>query len=150
MIQRVSESLPDLYEADETAWLEAMAELIRQGQVNDLDYPHLAEYLTDMAKRDRREVKSRLTVLLTHLLKWTHQPDHRTRSWRGSIVTQRQELADDVSGGVLRNHALDVLPTVYADAVERAAAETGVPPETFPKDCPYTLAQLMSPDILGE
>lgn len=81
-----------LYERDETAWLEAMSEMIRLGRLEELDYPNLAEYLTDMAQRDRREVESRLTLLLTHVLKWVHQPDRRSGSWKGTIVAQRQEL----------------------------------------------------------
>src|SRR5437762_265465 len=64
-----------LYERDETAWLEAMADLIRTGRLDEVDYPNLAEYLADMARRDRREVDSRLVVLLAHVLKWVHQPD---------------------------------------------------------------------------
>ena len=40
MIQRAIDVLPDLYELDETAWLEAMAELIEQGRWGDLDYRH--------------------------------------------------------------------------------------------------------------
>src|SRR5262249_24948472 len=88
MIQRAGTALPPLYESDETAWLEAMAELIRQDRCGELDYPHLGEYLSDLARRDRREVESRLTTLLTHVLKWVHQPDQRSRSWRGTIVEQ--------------------------------------------------------------
>src|SRR5438477_12184282 len=105
MIQRAVMALAHLYEADETAWLEAMADLIEQGRWDDLDYPHLQEYLEDMAGRDRREVESRLTTLLAHVLKWVHQPDQRTRGWRGTIVEQRQELEQLVARGVLRNHA---------------------------------------------
>ncbi len=147
MIQRAIEDLPALYESDETAWLEAMSELVRQGRHDQLDYAHLEEYLADRARRDRREVEGRLTVLITHLLKWARQPRKRSRSWRGTIITQRQELADDVQGGVLRNHAEAVLPKVYAKAVARAAAETGLPAETFPAACPYTLDQLLSSEI---
>lgn len=146
MIQRAAENLSSLYEADETAWLDAMAELIREGLHERLDYDHLREYLEDMANRDRREVESRMTVLIAHLLKWTHQPRKRTRSWRGTIITQQQELADEVQGGVLRNHAKAVLPKVYAKAVKRAAAETGLPAKRFPAECPYTLDQLLSED----
>ena len=51
---RTVENLPALYEQDETAWLEAMAELARDGRAKDLDLDHLAEFLSDMAKRDRR------------------------------------------------------------------------------------------------
>jgi hypothetical protein len=139
-----------LYEQDETAWLEAMAELIRLGRLDEVDYPNLAEYLADMARRDRREVESRVTVLITHSLKWAHQADRRSGSWRGTIVEQWQELEGLVSRGVLRNHAETVLMDTYLKAVERAAAETGLPADTFPAACPYTLDQLLSTDLLAE
>jgi hypothetical protein len=137
-------SLGVLYERDETAWLEAMAELIRQGRLDEVDYPNLAEYLADMARRDRREVESRLIVLLAHALKWAHQPDRRSGNWRGTIIEQRQELEGLVSRGVLRNHAEAVLADVYRKAVERAAAETGLPAESFPEVCPHSLDQLLT------
>ena len=58
----------------------------------EMDYQNLSEYLADMARRDRREVFSRLVVLLSHLLKWEHQPEKRSGSWRGTILEQRREL----------------------------------------------------------
>ena len=150
MIQAATASLPDLYEEDETAWLEAVAELIQQGRYSEIDYPHLAEFLTDMAIRERREVKSRLTVLIAHVLKWTYQPDHRSRSWRATIIGQRQELNGLIGRGVLRNHAEAVLADSYTEAVERAAAETGLDVAAFPEECPHTLDQLLSPELLAE
>jgi hypothetical protein len=147
MAVRIVDTLPELYERDETAWLEAMAELARDGRFEDLDLPHLAEYLSDMARRDRREVESRLVVLLAHLLKWHHQPDHRSRSWRASVIEQRQELNRLASRGVLRNHAEKVLPDVYSEAVERAAAETGLALDRFPGESPYTIGQLLAVEL---
>ncbi len=139
-----------LYERDETAWLETMAELIRLGRLNEVDYPNLAEYLADMARRDRREVESRVTVLVSHVLKWTHQPDRRSGNWKATIIEQRQELEELVSRGVLRKHAEAKLADAYHKAVERTAADTGLPTRTFPADCPYTLDQLLSADLLAE
>jgi hypothetical protein len=150
MIQRANGVLPSLYEADETAWLEAMAELIQRGRFEELDYPHLGEYLADMARRDRREVESRLAVLIAHLLKWTYQPEKRSGRWRATIIVQRQELAALLDRGVLRNHAEAVLAKTYANGVEQAIAETGLTPATFPGECPYTLDQLLSADVPGE
>jgi hypothetical protein len=141
------DTLPALYERDETAWLEAMAELARDGRAEDLDLSHLAEYLSDMARRDRREVESRLVVLLAHLLKWIHQPGHRSRSWRATVIEQRQELNRLAGRGVLRNHAEEVLSEVYPEAVERAAAETGLSSDRFPAACPYTLDQLLAIEL---
>jgi Domain of unknown function DUF29 len=144
MVRRTAEVLPELYEEDETAWLEQMAELIRAGRLDELDYSHLSEYLTDMARRDRREVMSRLVVLIAHLLKWDHQPGMRTNSWRGTIVSQRHELVDLLESGVLRNHAAEILPKAYANAVQQAAADTGLPESTFPAECPYSLEAILS------
>ena len=60
MASTQAESLTVLYEQDETAWLEAMAELVAQRRYAELDHLHLSEFLADQAKRDRREVFSRL------------------------------------------------------------------------------------------
>ena len=81
-----------LYERDETAWLEAMSALAAAGRHAEMDHANLSEYLADMARRDRREVFSRLVVLLTHLLEWEHQPGNWSGSWRGTIREQRREL----------------------------------------------------------
>lgn len=143
MASVATESLATLYTEDETAWLEAMAEAARRRDTSALDLDHLSEYLTDMALRDRREVKSRLAVLLTHLLKWEFQPDRRVRGWRTTVLTQRNELADLAGAGVLRAHAEAVLVEAYDRAVELAASETALPLATFPGDCSYSLEQLL-------
>ena len=139
-------SLSDLYEADETAWLDAMSELAAQGRTADMDLPHLSEYLADMANRDRREVTSRLRVLLAHLLKWTYQPEKRTGSWQATIRVQRGEVVLACQTGTLRNHALAVLSQVYARARLDVAVETELPAETFPVECPWTLDQILAED----
>ena len=135
-------NLSDLYEADETAWLEQMSALAAEGDVAALDLSHLSEYLSDMARRDRREVVRRLAVLFAHLLKWEHQPDRRTRSWELTIQEQREELQDLLESGTLRNHAEQELGRAYQKAVRRAAIETELPQNTFAADCPFTIDQV--------
>ena len=137
--------LPSLYEADEVAWLETMAGLIQTGRAAELDLPHLQEYLTDMAKRDRKEVVSRLIVLLSHLLKWEYQPDKRSESWTSTIVTQQQELLLEFeTSTTLRNHAVAKLADAYAKARSRAARETKLPIETFPETFAGTLDDVLA------
>jgi hypothetical protein len=150
MVQRTELILSELYTEDETAWLDTMVVLLRSGAYAELDFANLREYLSDMAKRDRREVESRLVVLLAHVLKWVHQPDQRSRSWRASIVEQRQELKRLASRGVLRKHAESVLAEAYHEAVERATAETGLPLEAFPGECAYSVDELLSFDTNGD
>jgi hypothetical protein len=133
-----------LYEQDETAWLEAMSALAASGRCAEMDYPHLSEYLLDMARRDRREVFSRLVALLSHLLKWEHQPDRRSGSWRGTIREQRRELRHLVESGTLRNHAEAVLADAYAEARWQAADETELSPDVFPAEDARSLEELLA------
>lgn len=139
MVQRSPVATATLYEADETAWLEATADLVRQGRFDEIERETLAKYLTDMAKRDRREVFSRLVVLLSHLLKWKYQPDQRSRSWRGTVLEQQRELRQLLESGTLRNHALAVFADASADARKQAAAETGLARTAFPQECGWDL-----------
>jgi len=147
-MRKTTDFLPDLYEVDETAWLDEMADIIEQRRYNELDYAHLGEFLADMARRDRREVESRLEVLLTHVLKWTHQPHKRTPSRRGTILTQAHELARLLESGALRNHAESVLGKVYLESVAVASAETELIAAMFPKECPCTVEQLLAAEVL--
>jgi hypothetical protein len=140
-------ALPALYDTDETAWLENMAELIREGHVDELDFEHLGEYLSDMARRDKREVKSRLATLIAHLLKWSHQTANRTGGWRATITVQRQELLDLLESKTLRNHAAAILADAYANGLVQAVAETGLPETEFPRECPYDLETLLSGEL---
>jgi Domain of unknown function DUF29 len=144
MADRTVVPLPSLYNEDETAWLEVMAQLVAERRFDEFDCEHLSEYLSDMARRDRREVYSRLVVLLTHLLKWEYQPERRSGSWRGTILAQRRELRLLLESGTLRNHAVASLAEAYQEAREQAAAETELPIETFPAECARSVEELIS------
>jgi hypothetical protein len=139
-------ALAALYEPDETAWLEESSRHIRAGRLDCLDYENLASYLEDMARRDRREIQSRLTILVAHLLKWHYQADKRTRSWEQTILTQRFELEGAMTK-TLEQHAHDVLAKAYRSAVKLAAAQTRCDATTFPVDCPFTVEQIMTEEL---
>jgi hypothetical protein len=143
MATELATPLTVLYVRDETAWLEEMATLAAQGRYADLDYPHLSEYLADMAKRDRREVLSQLIVLMVHLLKWDRLPDQQCGSWRRTIREQRRELRQLLESGTLRTHATLVFADAYAEARRQAADEAEVGVEVFPTECAWDLDELL-------
>lgn len=132
-----------LFQEDETAWLEAMASLLDERRFAEIDIDHLSEYLRDMARRDKREVLSRLTILLAHLLKWEYQPGQRNNSWQGTIAVQRRELADLLESKTLLNYAREVLAKAYGRAVDQAALEMGVPDKSFSADCPFAWDEIL-------
>ena len=59
-----------LYERDFFAWSRQQAELLRAGKLADADIDHIAEEIDSMGRTEKRELVSRLSVLLLHLLKW--------------------------------------------------------------------------------
>jgi len=146
MVKRLAQDLSDLYETDETAWLEAMARLVAERRYDELDHEHLSEYLLDMARRDRQEVLGRLVVLLWDLLKWNYQPDQRSSAWRGSIRSRRRELGQLLVSGTLRKHAEEVLAKAYGEAVAQAVDETELPERTFPAALTRRLDELLDPN----
>jgi len=135
----ITDELSDLYLRDEVAWLEETVERIAAGAYDELDYANLREYLTDMANRDRREILSRLIVLIAHHLKWQYQPAGRSVSWQLTIAEQSQLLSFEFDESrVLRNHAEDVLERAFTGAVKMASLETKLPASAFPKVSPLT------------
>ncbi|MBF0306141.1 MAG: DUF29 domain-containing protein [Alphaproteobacteria bacterium] len=132
-----------LYETDFYAWANEQAALLRAGRLSQADIGHIAEEIESMGRTERRELVSRLTVLLLHLLKWQYQPTHRGASWRLTIANTRDDLADHLADNPsLKSHIGDAIVSAYRRARRQAAAETGHPENAFPEGCPYSLAQL--------
>lgn len=73
------------YKEDFYLWTEEQARLRRSGELSSIDAANIAEEIESMGRSDRRELKSRLIVLLTHLLKWRYQPEGRSKSWSDTI-----------------------------------------------------------------
>jgi hypothetical protein len=140
-----------LYEQDFAAWATETARLLREGRFREVDIENVAEEIESMAGNQRRELLSRLTVLVHHLLKWTHQPEKRSGSWRSTIATQRAELLRLLKQSPsLRPAVPDAVREVYPDAVEEASAETGLADEAFPQRCPFSASQILDRKFLPE
>jgi hypothetical protein len=141
--------LKSLYDSDFHAWTQQQAELLRNQYLSELDLVHLAEELEDMGRSEKRELASRLEILLMHLLKWQLQPSLRSRSWQLTIKEQRlrleQHLAENPS---LKALLPEYLTRAYQLAVIVAEKETGL--STFPSNCPYTLEQIFNSAFLPE
>jgi Domain of unknown function DUF29 len=137
--------MPDksaLYDQDFYAWSNQQAALLRAGQLQQADIAHIAEEIESMGKTEKRELISRLTILLLHLIKWRFQPGNRGASWEASIRVQRNRLADHLDDNPsLWPLTPNAVKAAYRDAVLEAVAETGLPAATFPEACPWTFEQ---------
>ncbi len=140
------------YEKDFHSWIEKHIELLKSGQLHELDKEHLIEELGDMGKSNLRELESRFIMLIAHLLKWQFQlttlanqwQEFEGKSWRKTIIEQRLQLIDLLAEmSSLKKKLTDVISKTYPKAVIFAIDETGLPKQTFPQICPYTIEQLL-------
>jgi hypothetical protein len=110
------------------------------------DVDHIAEEIEGIGKTEKRELVSRSTVLLLHLLKWQCQPGLRNSSWEAGIAVQRIKLADRlVDNPSLKPKIPEAIDMAYRVGVIEAAAETGLGKTTFPEACPWRFEQVMDP-----
>ena len=117
----------DLHEHDEYAWLGEQARALHEGRLDDLDNDNLAEFLDDMAASQRRELVSRLEVLITHWIKIKAQPKHHTVSWNLTINEQRNRLADLLEDSPsLRGYGETAIQKALPRAMDRAALEASI------------------------
>lgn len=138
----------DLYERDFYAWANEQAALLRAGRLSAADVEHIATEIESMGKTEKRELVSRLTVLLQHLLKWRFQPERRSASWEATIHIQRRDIADHLADNPsLRATIGDAVAAAYDRAIYAAAAETGLPRSTFPSECPWPYDQATDGDF---
>ena len=139
------------YDEDFYIWTEQMTLALRQRDFSALDIENLAEEIENLGKCDRRALKSRLEILLMHLLKWQFQPNKRSGSWQCTITEQRLRIQDLLTDSPsLKNYLISILPEAHNNANKLAAAETTLPLDLFPKDCPYTLKQILDIDYLPQ
>lgn len=133
----------NLYDTDFYAWIQEQAKLLKYQEWNQLDLPNLIEEIESLGKQQRAELRNRLKVLIGHLLKWEYQAARRSRSWLMAIRVQRrdtQEFLDENPS--LKPYLQEALQKIYESGRDLAVGETNLPLKKFPKNCPYTLAEI--------
>lgn len=136
--------MPTLYEKDFSAWSEQQSRLLLEKRWDEIDLEHLAEEVIDLSTFTRHTLRGHLRILLMHLLKYTFQPELRSRSWSCSIA----EARDQIEAVLDENHSLiktlpEILGKTYTFATRKASRETGMDIEAFPKECPWTIEEIL-------
>src|SRR5947209_2093667 len=95
----MSGSAAQLYEEDFVRWTEqqsnALRHAARAGTNLPLDWENLAEEIESLGRSQRHELRSRIAVIIEHLLKLEHSPavDPR-RGWMDTIGRERLNIED--------------------------------------------------------
>ena len=132
------------YNTDFYGWTQEQAALLKAGKLAELDIDNLLEEVETMGRSEKRELDSRLTVLLVHMLKWQYQPIRRGRSWQLTIEGQRINFSETLYENPSLKPQLDtILKKAYAKSIIKASQETALDEQTFPSVCPWTLSQIL-------
>jgi hypothetical protein len=141
---------PSFYDEDFVAWTQHQATMLREGKWDKKDLLNLAEELESLGNRVRRELSSRLRILVVHLLKWRYQPERRIggHSWENTINTQRNDI-DDLrhDSPSLRPQVQERLTQQYGKVRRLALRETRLAESAVPESCPWTVEQVLDDDF---
>ncbi|CAD0220033.1 DUF29 domain-containing protein [Planktothrix agardhii] len=137
------------HEQDFYAWTQEQSQLLKTGQLHQIDWQNIAEEIEDMGRSEKRQLESRLELLIMHLLKWQFQPNLRSRSWQLTIKEQRLRLEKLLQKNPsLQPNLTEAIEDVYPLATLSVERETGL--SLFPETCPYTLTEILSLEFLPE
>jgi len=103
------------YDVDFCAWAADQARLLRAGRLAEADIAHIAEEIGDLAKRDRRELASRVQTVVEHLMKLAASPATGPRAGgQATINRERVEIS----------RLLEDSPSLRVDLPDVIARET--------------------------
>jgi hypothetical protein len=151
MSERASQPRLSLYDRDFFAWSQEQGRLLKARSAAGLDWNNLAEEIEGLGRSDRREIRSRMGIILQHLLKWQFQPAARSGSWAASLLEQRSRLEELLEESPsLKSYPAEIIDKEYPLARQSAAGDTALPIETFPSECPYSVQEVLDPSFLPD
>ncbi|SKB12932.1 conserved hypothetical protein [Planktothrix sp. PCC 11201] len=121
--------------SEDWEWLAASSEYLAAVAVQELLEEQklmeagegLAVLIESMGKSKKLALKSQLTRLMMHIIKWKCQPEKRTSSWETTIISTRDEIADiqEEVPSLNRNYLESIWETSFKKAIRQAESEMG-------------------------
>lgn len=130
------------HDSDFFSWTRAQADALRRRSSNELDWDKLAEEMDALGSTEIRELESSYRVLQSHLLTWILQPERRGRSWRNTILNQRDAIHDHFAMNPgLKPMAAEQFARAYVKARRDASTEMDMDLELIPETPPFTMGE---------
>lgn len=142
-------NLKQLYEIDDSQWLEETIKLLKSQQFKEIDWENLIEELEDLGKEKKNAVVRLLEQMIRHLLLleyWHSEREYNQVHWQEEVYNFGIQLKRRLTTN-LRNYLESELNSIYQDALGFVQIKTQKTVK-FPPDCPYSLDQLLSIDWL--
>ncbi|WP_017302724.1 DUF29 domain-containing protein [Spirulina subsalsa] len=143
--------ISQIYEQDYAEWLSITLKQLQNRELENVDWEHLIEEIAALGNEQRHKVESYLLRLLIHLLLydyWESEKEWSGKGWETEIDNFRLELDLLFESKVLYNYCVQVLDKLYQKARKNAIRKSQLSPHIFPDHCPYSLAEILSPEWL--
>lgn len=141
----------NLYEVDYYLWIEKTVQQLANRDIQNLDWQHLQEEIEALGIEQRRKVESYLKQLLIHLLLCQYgelEKQNCERGWYLEISNFRDELEFYCRSKTLYNYFSTCLDKVYLKARKQVIQKTGLSPNIFPQECPFSPENLLDDEYL--
>ncbi|OIP73326.1 MAG: hypothetical protein AUK43_00240 [Oscillatoriales cyanobacterium CG2_30_40_61] len=141
-----------LYEQDYYLWLLQTSKLLQEGKLNQVDINSLIEEIDSMGRSEKKEIKSRLIILIEHLLKlnyWQAEKEYNARGWRNTVVEQRLQIDLSLEDSP---SLIKVLDESFLDCYNKARISTlqkyQLSGDLFPIQPPFSLEDILDSNYL--
>jgi hypothetical protein len=139
------------YDLDFYAWANEQAALLRAGDLSRADAENIAEELERLGRTEKREFVSRLTTLLSLLLKARSQPGRQSPSWKEAIASARAQLLEHLDDNPsLKAKLPEAIASAFRNARRTALEEAGLDDGVFPGACPWSFDRMMDESFLPD
>lgn len=143
-----------LYEQDFYQWIQNTAIFLKEKQFDQVDWENVIEEIESMGRSEKKEVQSRLIILIEHLLKlqyWEAEKAYNERGWRITVIEQRRQIISNLKDSPSLKPILDkIFLECYQDAKNDTIKKYKLSSNLFPTEPPFTLEDVLNPDYLPE
>ncbi|RRB06503.1 DUF29 family protein [Larkinella rosea] len=111
-----------------TSYTDTVAEL--QATLEEKDYEQVAEGLqtlfSSISQELKRALRSQLSRLMMHIIKWKIQPEKRSGSWAVSILDARENIEEIMAEkpSLNQQYLAEIWEKTFAQATRKAEEET--------------------------
>lgn len=139
------------YAHDRFAWALEQATLLRARRQDKIDRENVARAIERLGEADVEELRERIRILLTTLVRWAYNRDFRSMGSRLTIGSQRDQIERLIEESPsLRAVAEHLVIETYADARRAAAMEDGPFRNAFPAGLPFLPNEVLDDEFLPD
>ncbi|MBW4463193.1 MAG: DUF29 domain-containing protein [Nodosilinea sp. WJT8-NPBG4] len=147
-----SEQKPSLYDQDFYRWIQKTVHALKHRELEQVDWENLIEEIDSMGRSEKKELKSRLLVILEHLLKlmfWESEKAQNRRGWRSTIIEQRSQLELLIEDSPsLKPMVEELFVEFYARARSQVLQKSDLPSSCIPTLPPFSAEDALDTNFL--